>query len=60
MIEGIIKSPYWNLAKGETVYIDFAGKMQHEAIGIYNSKKKFVMYTWDKEMLNECVEYNSE
>lgn len=60
MIKGIIKKPYWGIEAGETVYIDFSGKIQHGAIGIYNSEKKFVVYVWDKELLNECVEYEKE
>ena len=57
MVKGIVKKPYWGIKPGETIYIDFSGKFNHAAIGIYNSEMKFIVYIWDKEMLDECVEY---
>ena len=57
MIKGIVKSSfYWGFNKGNVIYIDLSGKFHHKAIGIYDSNKKFSVYVWGKDELNECVE----
>lgn len=55
MQKGIIKKPYWGFKTGEIIYIDFSGNFHHAALEIYDGKKKFFLYVWDKEMFNECV-----
>lgn len=58
MVKGIVKKPYWGIEIGKTIYIDFSGKFKHDAIGIYDSEMKFIVYVWDNEMLDECIEYS--
>lgn len=57
MTKGIVLKSYFGINPGDTIYIDLSGKIHHSAIGIYNSEKNFILYTWDEQSLNECVAF---
>ncbi len=57
-IAGIVLKPYWGFKVGDTIKLDFNTEINDALIGIYDSNDKFVVYVSDKEMLDECVNYN--
>lgn len=58
MIKGKVKTDYyWGLTKDQICYIDLSGKVASNAIGVYDAEKRFIAYTFDRETLEECVEF---
>lgn len=53
----ITKKTYWGIPVGKTIYVYVSGELLENAIGIYDENEKFIVYTWDEDMLNECVDF---
>ena len=61
---GTVIKPYWGFEIGEKIYIKESHLTFEWCANIYRSENmrmdSFVVTTWDKEMLNECVRIESE
>ena len=56
---GTVIKPYWGIEVGEKVYIKESHLTSEWGVDVYKSEDmhmdSFVVTTWDKEMLHECV-----